>query len=67
MKKTEKCSQARYARTILKVSTFLVKSDTVYWFNLERKKIFVAQTIFDIRKRSLSSVGLFSKAMSGLA
>ena len=26
---TEKCSQARYARTILKVSIFLVKSDTV--------------------------------------
>ena len=27
--KTEKCSQARYARTILKVAIFLVKSDTV--------------------------------------
>ena len=27
---TEKCSQARYARTISKVAIFLVKSDTVY-------------------------------------
>ena len=26
---TEKCSPARYARTILKVTKFLVKSDTV--------------------------------------
>ena len=26
---TEKCSQARYARTILKVVIFLVKSETV--------------------------------------
>ena len=26
---TEKCSQARYARTILKMAIFLVKSDTV--------------------------------------
>ena len=48
--KTEKCSQARYARTILKVAIFQVKSDTVYWFNLEKKKIFVAQTIFDIKE-----------------
>ena len=30
---TEKCSPARYARTILKVTIFLVKSDTV-WYSL---------------------------------
>ena len=28
--KTEKCSQARYARTSLKVAIFLVKSDNVF-------------------------------------
>ena len=28
---TEKCSQARFARTIKKVGIFLVKSDSVWW------------------------------------
>ena len=38
--KTEKCSQARYARTILKVTIFLVKSDTV--FSLSQRKLAMA-------------------------
>ena len=43
---TEKCSQARYARTILKVTIFLIKSDTV------KNSICVS---FDIEERSESN------------
>ena len=46
---TEKCSQARYARTISKVAIFLVKSDTVS--ALTMRTFFILQPFF---------LGLFS-------